>query len=211
MDYHVNAITLVLLAAGPGALAAGGVILITRRSILAIGAGLVLLIAAALLPLLFAYAFLIGIAGAVVGGTAAAIWRGGRIGWVHRTLLAVSIVALVAVPLLAIEANRIQGAESYDRCAGDKAIAVIERSRASGAGYPSDMHEVALQDGEYGDPCYVSNGVHWLYKLGVPGTYTLGYWVDWRVARHVCLHVAGTRGWSCGFENWGPFRPGETD
>jgi hypothetical protein len=211
VDYLVNAVLVVLLAVGPAALAAGGVVLIARRSIVAIGGGLVLLAVAALVPLLFAYAIAIGIAGAVVGGTAAAIWQGRRIGWVHRTFVAASVVALVAVPMLVIEANRIQGAESYDRCAGDKAIAAIEQSRAAGKGYPSDMHEVALQDGEYGDSCYVSNGVNWLYRVGVPGTYTLGYWVDWRLARHVCRHVAGTRGWSCGFESWGPFRPGETD
>ena len=207
-----DAIFLVIFLGLPGVLAALGVTLLARKTLAAVAAGLALLVPAALLPLAFGYAIALGVGGAVLGGTAAALWQGRRLGLLYRTYLAIAVLSMVVVPAGLLNASQIQADESFDRCDADKAVAVVEQSQATGHGYPADLHAIATQDGSYGDePCYVSNGVNWLYKVGVPGTYTLGYWVDWRVTRHVCLHTARTPGWSCGFESWGPFRPGEVD
>ena len=208
----VDLIFIVLYLGIPGAMAFSGVRLMAARSPLAIGAGVLVLIFAGLIPIEFAYAWSIGTAGAVIGGTAAALRYGRRVRWPRRVLWAAAVVLLIAEPVVVLTASSIQADETYSRCAADKAVGVVEKSRADGHGYPPTMHDVAMADGEYGDtPCYVSNGVNWLYRVSVPGDYTLGYWVDWHVTRHVCLHAARTQGWTCGFELWGPFRPGEVD
>lgn len=211
MDFLLNSVVVLGLFVLPGALAAAAVALLSRRTRSAVAGGLVLLAAAALLPLTFVYAIAVGVAGGLLGGSMAAVWVGRRLSWPHRSLTAFAVLALVAVPVLVTVAFQIKEDESYDRCAAEKAVVVVEQNRAAGRGYPDNMREIAMQDGEYGDPCYVSNGVNWLYRVGTPGTYTLGYWVDWHVARRVCLHTAGTQGWSCAFERWGLFRPGEVD
>jgi hypothetical protein len=207
-----DAIFLAIFLGLPGVLAAGGVTLLARKTLPAVAGGLALLVPAALLPLAFGYAIVLGVAAAVLGGTAAALWQGRRLGLLHRTYLALAVLSMIVVPAGLINASEIQAHESFDRCAADKAVAIVEQSQATGQGYPADLHAIAMDDGNYGDrPCYLSNGVNWLYKVGGQGTYTLGYWVDWRVTRRVCLHAARTQGWSCGFEMWGPFRPGEVD
>jgi len=212
MDLLVDAVFIVIFLGAPGALAAIGIVLLSRRVLPAVVGGLVLLVVAAVLPLAFAYVYPLGIAGAVVGGSAATVWKGKPLGWRHRAVLAGALVFLLAAPLALIEAGRVQADETFDRCAADKAVAIVEQSRAAGKGYPADMHEISLADDSFAvGPCYVSNGVNWLYRVGVPGTYTLGYWVDWPLTRRVCLHEARTQGWSCGFEQWGPFRRGEVD
>ena len=203
--------TLVFVAAVPGALAFAGVVLLGRRRPATIVVGVVLVAGAGFVPFLFAYGWPVAAAGAVLGALVAAIWSGRRIGWPHRAVLAGAVILVAAEPVLTFNGWEIYSAETYDRCAADKAVASIEQSRAGGRGYPADMGAVAQGDGEYGDTCYVSNGVNWLYRVAAPGTYTVGYWVDWRLARRVCLHTASSAGWSCGFEMWGPFRPGEVD
>jgi hypothetical protein len=82
-------------------------------------------------------------------------------------------------------------------------------SRAGGQGYPTDTLEILAQDQvRYGSgSCPLGSAGNWLYRVGAPGTYTFGYWVDWRLAKHVCLHTSGPEGWSCGFGQWGPFPP----
>lgn len=199
-------IDVLLLAAVPGVLAFAGATLLTRRTPVGVLAGTALLLVAGLVPLWLAYAYAYGIAGAVAGAVAAALR--GRRAW---TLAATAILVVLAEPLLIINVAQVRADEAYSRCAADRAVAAVESSRQQGRGYPANMNEIADGDGEYGDPCYVNSSVNWLYRVSVPGSYTLGYWVDWRVARHVCLHASGTQGWACGFESWGPFKPGEVD
>lgn len=190
----------------PALLAPIGLVLLARRTRSVVLLGLALLATSALLPLAFGYAISLGIAGAVLGGSAAAAWEGLRLGRLHRTLLTAAVLGLIAVPVLVIEAYQIQVDETYDRCAAEKALAIVDQSQIAGH---ANITDIAMQDGQYGDrPCYVSNGVNWLYSVGEPAAYTLGYWVDWRVTRRVCLHAARTQGWSCGFERWGPSSQG---
>lgn len=202
---------LIFIVAVPGALAFAGVVILTCRKRATTAAGIIIVVGAGFVPFLFAYGWAIAAAGAALGACAAAIWRGWRAGWTHRAVLAGAVVLVAAEPGLTFNGWGIYSNETYDRCAAQKAVAAIERYRASGRGYPADMGEIALADGEYGDSCFVSRGVNWLYRVAAPGTYTVGYWVDWRLARRVCLHTARSSGWSCGFEAWGPFRPGEVD
>ena len=201
----------IAVAAIPGALAFAGVVLLARRNRAATAAGIVIVVAAGFVPFLFAYGWAVAAAGGAAGACAAAVWSGRPVGWTHRAVLAAAVVVVAAEPVLTFNGWEIYSNETYDRCAAEKAVAAIELSRASGRGYPADMGEIALADGEYGDACYVSRGVNWLYRVAAPGTYTIGYWVDWRFARRVCLHTARSSGWSCGFEAWGPFRTGEVD
>ncbi|HXJ48553.1 MAG TPA: hypothetical protein VNF91_05225 [Candidatus Acidoferrum sp.] len=204
---------LAFVVAVPAILAALAISLLVRDTVLTRLGGLLLLATAALVPLLFAYAWPLGIAGAVLGGAAAALRSGRGLGTLHRVLLIVAVLSLVGLPAGILEASRIQIDETFDRCAGDRAVAAIEHSRAAGRGYPANVGEIALEDGGsiYSGSCYIGSGTNWLYRVTKPGTYTVGYWVDWSVIKHVCLHSAGSQGWSCGFERWGPFRPGEMD
>lgn len=196
----------------PAVLAAAAVTLLARRTPPAVAGGMALLAVAAVLPLGFAYAIGLGVAGAVLGGTVAATWQGRRLGWPHRTYLALAVLTLIVVPVGLLAAWQIQTDESFDRCAADKAVAVVDHVRTADGSLPANMTEISMLDGTYGEGCYISNGVNWLYRIGpAPGSYTLGYWVDWHVARRVCLHSAGTPGWICGFEAWDQFRPGEID
>lgn len=205
-------ISLLAILAIPAVLAFAGTTLLLTRSALGIVGGLALILVAGFVPLLLAYTIVLGVAAAVVGAVAAVVrtWRRmAPAGWV---LAAGAVLVLIAEPLLVFNVSLVQADESYSRCAGDAAIAAIQKSVAQGRGYPADMGGVAQFDGEYGvGACYVSPGVNWLYRVSIPGTYTLGYWVDWRVTRHVCLFSSRTRAWSCGFEAWGPFKPGEVD
>lgn len=205
-------ILLLVTLAIPATIAFAGVTLVLRRTPRTVLGGGALILVAGFIPLLLAYSFAPGIAATVVGAAVAAArnWSGmAARGWV---LAAAAVVVLIAEPVLVLNVTQVQEDERYSRCAGDMAIAAVAKSVAQGEGYPADMGEVANFDGEYGvGDCYVSNDVNWLYRVSIPGTYTLGYWVDWRVTRHVCLHKAGTQGWTCGFEMWGPFKPGERD
>ncbi|HET7338467.1 MAG TPA: hypothetical protein VFK22_02870 [Candidatus Dormibacteraeota bacterium] len=205
-------ISLLVILAIPAVLAFAGTTLLLRRSALGMLGGAALILVTGFFPLLLAYSFLLGIAAVVVGAVAAIVreWRGmPPAGW---ALAAAAFAVVVAEPLLVFNISLVQADETYSRCAADMAVTAIQRSVAQGRGYPADMREVAQFDGEYGvGACYVSPGVNWLYRVSIPGTYTLGYWVDWRVTRHVCLFNSRTRAWSCGFETWGPFKPGEVD
>ena len=209
----VSLVLILIYAAIPGAVAYAGVVLMVRGTLLGAVGGALLVVLGGYIALLTANAYPIGIAGAAIGACYATVRYRRTAGWSPRLLFAAAaVVVLVAEPVLLINVAEVQANETYDRCAAEMAVAVVERSRAQGRGYPPDMHEISLADGEYGvGPCYVSNGVNWLYRVAAPGTYTLGYWVDWRVTRHVCLHTARTQGWTCGFETWGPFQPGEVD
>jgi hypothetical protein len=202
---------LVVVASILGGLAFAGVTLLVRRTPFSVPAGAALILIAGFVPLLLAFVYPFGIAAAVAGAGVAAVRSRRRLAWAGWILVAAAVVVLVGEPALLINASEVQAEETYSRCAADKAVAAIEKSRAEGRGYPADMREVAQFDGEYGDNCYVSNGVNWLYRVSAPGTYTVGYWVDWRATRHVCLHTARSQGWTCGFETWGPFKPGEVD
>lgn len=202
------AILLVGLTAIPGAL---GIRLLAGSQPLTAVLGAALLIVAGVLPLLLAFGFAPAVFGLVLGGAAVALWRGRSSTWPKRAVLAVAVAWLAIEPLLLLTAFQIRSDETYSRCAADKAVAVVEASRSGGHGYPASIHDISEQDGSYGEgSCYVSNGVNWLYRVN-NGSYALGYWVDWRVTRRVCIHHSGASGWTCGFEVWGPFRPGETD
>jgi hypothetical protein len=204
-----DAFVVALLVGGPALLAYAALSMLARHSALPVIAGLVLLGVAALFPLYFGYAGALGIAGGVLGGIAGAVRARRGTGWPHRALLALAILSLLAVPVAIFEASRIQSDEDFDRCAANKAVEIIDQHRA--AGYPADMHEISMLDDSFGSGCYVGNGTNWLYRVSPPGTYTVGYWVDWPFARHVCLHTAKTQGWTCGFEQWQQFTPGERD
>ena len=211
-DVIFDWISFLILAAIPGVLAFTAVTLLITRTWAGVVAGAALLLVAGLVPLLLAYGYVFGIAAAAVGA-AAAVARSRHAmttpGWALATA---AVLVLVAEPLVVSYVSQVRADESYSRCAADRALAVVESARTGGGGYPADMHEIALADGGYGvGRCYVSNGVNWLYRVSAHGSYTLGYWVDWRVTRHVCLHAARTQGWTCGFETWGPFKPGEVD
>jgi hypothetical protein len=204
-----DAFVVVLLIGGPALLAYAALSMLARRSALSVIGGVVLLGVAALFPLYFGYAGALGIAGAVLGSIAGAIRARRGTGWLHRVLLALAILSLLVVPLAVFEASTIQSEEDFNRCAANKAVAIIDQHRAGG--YPADMHEISMFDDSFGSGCYVGNGTNWLYRVSKPDTYTVGYWVDWPFVRHVCLHTAGTQGWSCGFEQWQQFSPGERD
>ncbi|HET9782113.1 MAG TPA: hypothetical protein VFR33_10070 [Candidatus Dormibacteraeota bacterium] len=205
-------IFLLVLLAIPGLLAFAGTTLVLRRTLLNVLGGAALLLVAGFVPLLLAYTYALGIAAAVVGAIAAALRGRRRIAPSGWALSGAAIALLVAEPVLIINVSQVQADETYSRCAGDKAVAAIAKFRQQGEGYPADMHDIAMADGEYGvGACYVSPGVNWLYRVDIPGAYTLGYWVNWRVTRHVCLYSSRTPGWRCGFEAWGPFKPGEVD
>lgn len=212
-------LTILVLLVIPGGAAFAAVYLMARSTARGIAGGLLLALIAGLIPLFLAYAFSIGILGSALGVSAGAFAYGRGLTWQHRTWLGVAMVIVIAEPVVALNAWQVRSEETYSRCAADEAVSAIELSRREGRGYPPDMIEVAAADGHYGDtPCYVSKGVNWLYRTTNPGDYaigyagyTLGYWVDWRVTRRVCLYSSASRIWSCGFETWGPFRPGETD
>ena len=208
----VDWIVLIILMAIPAVLAFAGVALLLWRKPAAMAGGAALILVAGFIPLLLAYVVWLGVVGAVIGAIAAAARQWRRMAGASLAMAVAAVLVVGAEPVLVLNVRQVQIDESYGRCAGDKAIAAIQKSVAQGRGYPVDMAEVARFDGEYGDPdCYVSNDVNWLYRVAAPGTYTLGYWVDWRVTRRVCLHTAHSQGWSCGFEAWGPFKPGEVD
>lgn len=206
-----GAISTIFLLSSPAFLAFAGTTLLLRRKPLFVLGGAAFVLVAGLWPLLLGYGFVLRIVSEVVGAAAAAaIWwrRLATPGWV---LAAVALVVLVGEPVLALNVWQVQNAESYDRCAGNMAVASIQKSVAQGRGYPADMYDVAAGDGEYGvGPCYVGNGTNWLYRVAAPN-YTIGYWDDWHVTRHVCLYTSRSNGWTCGFEMWGPFKPGEVD
>lgn len=212
IDAVAQAVLVVVFAAVPGMMAFAGVRFMAARMPEAIIGGTLLVLFAGVLPLAFAYAWPAGVAGAAIGSMVAAVRYGRRVDWPRRILPLAAVLIVIVEPALVLNVSQVREDETYSRCAADKAVAVVEQSRIEGKGYPQDIHEIALADGAYGDkPCYVSNGVNWLYRIDASGRYTLGYWVDWRVTRNVCLHTAGKQGWSCGFEAWGPFRPGEID
>ena len=203
-------IALLVILAIPAAIAFAGTTLLLRRTRFAMLGGVALLLVAGLVPLLLAYAYWLGVIAAGVGPLAAAAWHWRRLATPGWALAAAALVVVVGEQLLIFTVLTVQADERFSRCAGDMAIAAVAKSVAQGRGYPENMPEVAAFDGEYGE-CYVTNNVNWLYRVSAPGTYTLGYWVDWHVTRHVCLHKAQTQGWTCGFEMWGPFKPGEVD
>ena len=195
----------------PGGLAAAGILFLARRGVVGMVAGTALLVAAAAFTFLLAYGFLVGVAAAGAGAAAAALVTGLGAGWTVRARVAVAAILVVLAPLAVTEGARVQADESFSRCAAGKALAAIQKSVTAGEGYPADMGEISSIDHGYGSGCYVSSGVNWLYRVYPPGSFTLGYWVDWRVSRRVCLYSSRTRSWSCGFESWGLFRPGEVD
>lgn len=198
---------LIAVAAIAGAL---GIVALARPRAWTAAAGVLLVVAAGFLPPLAAFGFGPALAGIVLGGAAAALWKGWRASARKRAALGVAVAWLAIEPLGVLTAYQIRADETFDRCSAGKAIAIVEASRAAGRGYPTTMNEISLQDDSYGTGCYVSRGTNWLYRVGPGATYTLGYWVDWRVVRRVCLY-SPRGGWSCGFESWGPFRPGELD
>lgn len=207
----LSGLLLIVLAALPAFVALA---LLGRRNAFSTGIGVALVVAAGLIPLALAYgfAFGLGLIGVVLGGAGAAIWRGRAASRRMRLGLAGAVLWLALEPVLVLNVWQVQADESYDRCAADRAIAIADASAASGQGYPASIHDISVQDSGYGrGTCYVSGGVNWLYRVESRQEYTLGYWVDWRVVRHVCLHRNRTGGWSCGLETWEPFRPGETD
>ncbi len=119
------------------------------------------------------------------------------------------MIAFVLVePGASVFLSDVQTAEGIGRCQGDVAVRTMEADRAQDGHYPPDIHTVAVDSERYGSPsCPLYNQINWLYRAG-PNDYTLGYWVDWRVGKDVCLHSSGEKGWSCGLNRWGPFSPG---
>lgn len=207
----ISVLLLVALVGVAGAVAL--LALASSRPLLAY-LGFFLVIAAGALPLGLAYGFGAGLLGLVLGGGAVAVWRGRSSSWPKRGLLAVAAVWLVVEPLLLLNAFQIRAEETFSRCASEKAVVLVEASRRRGEGYPASVADIAAQDDSFGrGGCSVGNGVNWLYRVNIGGSYFIGYWVDWHVTRRVCIERVGdgATGWSCGFEDWGPFRPGETD
>ncbi len=212
-------VTILILLAIPGGVAFTAVYMLARPTRLSIAGGVGLALIAGFIPFYLAYAFLLGILGAAIGVVLGAFVFGRRLAWQHRIWFAAAFAIVIAEPVTVLNAWQVQTDEAYSRCAANEAVAGIEKSRRDGRGYPTDMYDVAAADGSYGDtPCYVSNGVNWLYRTTNPNNYaigyanyTIGYWVDWRVIRRVCLYRSTSPGWTCGFEMWGPFRPGEID
>jgi hypothetical protein len=114
-------------------------------------------------------------------------------------------------PLTWLELGNISAYERIDRCQGNVAIATIDGDRAQNGYYPRTVHDFAVDSDSYDDQnCPLLQGVNWLYRAS-PRGYTVGYWVSWLVASDVCLHSSGQQGWTCGLNQWGPFKPGETD
>jgi len=179
------AITLLLLLGGvPGYL---GTVFLVRGGLGSLAAGTVLLVIAVLLPFAYGYVFGLGVVGAGLGSAAGAVWVGRRSPWRRRIAAAAAVVAVVAAPLLLMTASEISADEGFDRCAADRAVAILASARASEGRYPLEVSDVGFLDrGPYQGPCYASNGVNWLYRSdGI--SYTIGYWVDWHLARRVCV------------------------
>jgi len=201
---------LVLLAltglAGWGALR-----LLAQGSLARIGLGLLLLFACVILPWFLGYGWFLGSLAAVLGAVVAFVQLFGKVAWLARVGLVAAIAFLPIEPAAFLFLDNMQTAERIDRCEGEVAVRTIDADRAQEGHYPPDIHTVAVDSGRDESPsCPLYNGVNWLYRPGRTG-YTVGYWNDWLVGKHVCLHTSGQQGWSCGLNQWGPFRPGETD
>jgi hypothetical protein len=189
----------------------GALRLLARGSLAAIGLGLLLLFACVILPFFLGYGWAYGTLAAVLGAVLAFVQRVGKVGWLARAGLVVAIAFISIGPAAWLFADNLQTAERIGRCWGEVAIRTIEADRAGEGRYPPDLHTVAVDSGPYESPsCPIYQGVNWLYHAGRTD-YTFGYWNDWLLGKQVCLHTAGQQGWSCGLNQWGPFRPGETD
>jgi len=201
---------LVLLAV-TGLVGWGAVRLLARGSLAMIGLGLLLLLACVILPFFLGYGWSLGTLAAVLGAVVAFVQRFGKVGWMTRAGLVVAIAFISIGPAAWLFADNLQTAERIGRCWGEVASRTIEADRAAEGHYPPDLHTVAVDSGPYESPsCPIYQGVNWLYQAGRT-EYTLGYWNDWLLGKQVCLHTSGQQGWSCRLNQWGPFRPGETD
>ena len=188
----------------------GALRLLARRSLVSTGLGLLLLVACVILPFFLGYGWPYGTIAAVLGAVVAFVQLFGKVGWLARVGLVVAIAFVTIEPPAWLFLDNVQTAERIGRCWGEVAIRTIEADRARDGHYPPDIHTVAVDSGPYESPsCPIYQGINWLYQAGRTD-YTLGYWKDWLLAKHVCLHSADQPGWTCGLNRWGPFRPGET-
>jgi hypothetical protein len=193
----------VLALAGWGALT-----LLAQRSLTRIGLGLLLLLACILLPFFLYYGWFYGTLAAVSGAVVAAVQLFRKVGWVARVGFVVAIAFVLIEPAASVFLDDRQAAERIDRCEGEVAVRTIEAARRGEGHYPPDLHTVAVDSERYGSPsCPLYIQINWLYRAGETD-YTVGYWRDWLVGKHVCLHSSGQNGWSCGLNRWGPFSPG---
>jgi hypothetical protein len=185
----------------------GALTLLVQRSLARTGFGLLLLLACIVLPFFLSYGWFYGSLAAAIGAVVAAVQLFGRVGWVARVGFVVAIAFVLIEPAASVFYDDRQTAERFGRCEGDVAIRTIRADLARDGHYPPDIHTVAVDSAPYESPsCPIYQNVNWLYHAGQTD-YTLGYWVDWRVGKHVCLHSSGQKGWSCGLNRWGPFSP----
>ncbi|MDQ6882605.1 MAG: MFS transporter [Candidatus Dormibacteraeota bacterium] len=179
---------------------------LAQGTVKTISIGVLSLLASLILPLFFGrYGWPIGTLSAVMGAIVATVqffmqrrWKAG--------LSLVGAVALIATgsPFL-VFVSYLQEAEQVDRCQADVAVKAIELTPWAGGRFPADIHDVAMAVDRFQSPsctAFVPN--HYLYRAGSTD-YTFGYWNDWIIGKHVCLHSAGQHGWSCGLNRWGPF------
>jgi hypothetical protein len=185
--------------------------LLAPGSLAKLGLGFLLLFACVILPWFLGYGWYLGTLAAVLGALVAFVQLFGKAGWLARLGFVAAIAFLPIEPTAFLFVSNLQAAERVDRCEAEVAVRTIEADRAQEGHYPPDLHTVAVDSDRYESPsCPLYNGVNWLYRIGGKD-YTVGYWNDWLVGKHVCLHRSGEPGWSCGLNQWGPFRPGETD
>ena len=185
----------------------GALRLLAQRAPTKIGLGLLLLLACIILPFFLYYGWFYGTLAAAIGVAVAAVQLFGKVGWLGRVGFVAPVAFVLVEPAASVVFSDVQAAESLARCQGEVAIKTIKGDRARDGHYPPDIHTVAVDSDRYESPsCPLYNNVNWLYRAG-QSDYTLGYWVDWRVGKHVCLHAASREGWSCGVNRWGPFSP----
>jgi hypothetical protein len=200
-----------LILLGVTGLAGWGALRLVARGSLASGLGLLLLFACVILPFFLGYGWFLGTLAAVLGAVVAFVQLFGKVGSMARAGLVVAIAFISIGPAAWLFADNLQTAERIGRCQGDVAIRTIDADRARYGHYPPDIHTMAVDSSSYeSSACPIYQNVNWLYQAGRTD-YTVGYWNDWLLGKQVCLHTSGQPGWSCGLNQWGPFRPGETD
>lgn len=173
--------------------------------------GALFLLVAVTAPLLLTYGWLDGVVIATLGALVAAIQRFGHAPVLGRLVLIVTVGFIGIGPLTWLEVGNVTASERIARCQGNVAIQTIEGDRAQTGSYPPTVHDFAVDSNAYEDQnCPILQNVNWLYRES-PRGYAVGYWVSWLFANDVCLHSSGLRGWTCGLNQWGPFRVGETD
>ena len=196
---------LIVLLALLGFAGWGALRLLAQHSLTRIGLGLLLLLACVVVPFFLYYGWFYGTLAAVLGMAVAAVQLFGKVRRLARVGFVVAIAFVLIEPGASVFLDDRQTAERLARCQGDVAIRTIKADLARDGHYPPDIHTMAVDSGPYENPsCPIYQNVNWLYRAG-PTDYTLGYWVDWRVGKHVCLHASSQRGWSCGLNRWGPF------